>query len=473
MIACPGPSRRLPANLAHARLRSATLRILILINEVFRNADWTGRPALVLADDRVVPCSVASEPEWLNGEVGRLTLMVTATASSQLDDYRNATKAEVDFGDAGTTLVTGFIDEVEWSGRRGTIVISSPLLDLADLQSGGFASSRVPPMEVFWSMMRLAGWPASRLNMHGMRIDTLEMFAIVTAVDGVVAPELFNVGSVLFSADPRLAAAQLPAADDRLVSAFRSGPVWASTSVRGRLALEAIEIGVRRIDAALAWLMVSHGCGAPVAPNSERMPFQRALIRGRPRRSGAVYAEGISSRRLMLHGENTDAERPLLGPSPVNKSYVLPQEPRENLMEAALCWRRSSESREQFAVVSALSEAVECLTAELAPPKLFSRSELRRIRQALPQDLTEEQNKRLSQVVGFANRPSLRLKLEELLGSLGMPYRPKDLDAFQQVRDARNDFVHGRGRQELDPLTIELASSFVARLIMWAGAAAA
>lgn len=41
-----------------------------------------------------------------------------------------------------------------------------------------------------------------------------------------------------------------------------------------------------------------------------------------------------------------------------------------------------------------------------------------------------------------------------------------DRDAFLKVRSARNDFVHGRGSVDIDPIYLERAIGWVARFVV-------
>lgn len=439
-------------------------------NEVFRSERWTGRSALVEGPAGHIACVVAAEPEWLSHDVARMTLALATRLLAVLGDYRRPTTVEIRFGD-DTTRMAGFVEEATIVGRRAEVTLSAPLRALEHRRSGGFASSGVPMTEVAWSLLRTSGWPEARLSVQGVRRGQAETFTVTAPVLGVEAPELFAVGPVTFTADPRVARARLPAGEPALDEAFRAGPVWAAVHVEASLCLDAERTGLRLVDAALAWLTVVHGYGATVDATGAPLPFRRAGTLSRPRRTGIAHVEGMMSRRLWLRGDDSTAGGPELGRADAVARLPLPTAPAEQLVEAALCWRRAIESNEQFAIAAALSEAVECLTASVKVPKQFTRKQLGDIRSAAT-ELDEHQRERFESLVSTLNSPSLNMKLDHLLAELGVPHTPDELSALRLVRQARNAFVHGGERSDLDPHVIEAAVSMVARVIAWVGSAA-
>lgn len=237
--------------------------------------------------------------------------------------------------------------------------------------------------------------------------------------------------------------------------------------MRSRLTYDAERAGVHLIDTALAWLSLIANIGITSIHGSRGYPYRRADTRSRPRRIPIVYVEGQSSKRTWLRGKNSTEP----GPDLTDLDELgLPNLPAElgdpTLLEAIMSWRRAADATEPFAVCSALCEAIECAVAHQTGEALFNKADRKKLRQALPAHLSPEQRKRIDQLIGDLNRPSLMMKIDGLAAERGITVPDGDRDAFLEVRSARNDFVHGRGQVEIDPIHLERAIGWVARFIV-------
>lgn len=58
------------------------------------------------------------------------------------------------------------------------------------------------------------------------------------------------------------------------------------------------------------------------------------------------------------------------------------------------------------------------------------------------------------------------MAIDALAAERGITVPDGDRAAFLEVRSARNDFVHGRGLVEIDPIHLERATGWVARFIL-------
>lgn len=142
-------------------------------------------------------------------------------------------------------------------------------------------------------------------------------------------------------------------------------------------------------------------------------------------------------------------------------------------MEGLLAWRRSVESESKFTACAALCEAVECLLSGVKADVLFDDENLNLVRGAVPEGLSEDQQRRLKEVWPMLNQRSFMSKLMGFLDDTVIVAEPEDLAALKAVRKARNDFVHGRGSAAVDWQDVRRTRAFVAQLLTEAVTAAA
>jgi hypothetical protein len=123
--------------------------------------------------------------------------------------------------------------------------------------------------------------------------------------------------------------------------------------------------------------------------------------------------------------------------------------------------------------VQAIWEALESYAAGVKPPKLFSRDLLDQIRTRLPADLTDEQADKLNAAVGDLNRPPLGVRLRWRLARDGITLADHEAELiFTKLRNARNDFAHGRIIADLPTRSdMILGVSVTARIVLFGIAA--
>jgi hypothetical protein len=421
----------------------------------------------VTLGDETVDAVVASEPTWISGNVERLALTIDAACGGRPFNLRAGAAVRVEFDGQPQAVLAGYVLDLTWGDEVGIMTVGTPMLDFAGIRMGGLATSRVPPLEVFWSMVQAAGWPRERIAAGELRLDTNEPFVVTCPVVGVKPRFMSRVGQVLFTEDRRIAdAIRLDKADPALIDQFRDATCWATATVRSRLAYDAERTGVHLIDTALAWMSLTANIGITSIHESKNLDYQRATTRSRPYRIPVVYVEGQSSKRMWMRGRNSTDSGPLLTDL---DELGLPNLPAElgdpTLLEAITSWRRAVDATEPFAVCSALCEAVECAVSKQTGKKLFQKADREALKRALPSGLSTDQRKRVEDLIGGLNRPSLMMKVDALATERGITVPAGDRDSFLQVRSARNNFVHGRGQAEIDPIHLERAIGWVARFI--------
>ena len=434
----------------------------------WRGERWTGRAATVCLGEDIIDAVVSAEPTWLHHNVERLVVEVSPGLADRPLNFRASAFAQVEFDGEMQAVVAGDVLDATWNDRVGVITLGTPMLDLAGLRMGGLATSRVPPLEIFWSVAQMGGWPRERMFADELRLDTNEPFVVATPVTGVKPLFLSRVGQVLFTEDRRLAdAVRFDDVDPLLIEQFQNATCWATATVRSRLTYDAERAGVHLIDTALAWLALMANTGISSVQGSASLPYDRASTRTRPTRVPVVYVEGHVSKRQWLRSANSIDPGPDLTDLDERGFPNLPAELGDpTLLEAINSWRRAVDATEPFAACSALCEAIECAVSHQKGKELFKKAHRRALRRSLPSGLSSEQRTRLDHLFADLNRPSLMMKVDALAAERGIDVNAGDRDAFLKVRSARNDFVHGRRSVDIDPIHLERAIGWVARFVV-------
>jgi len=163
--------------------------------------------------------------------------------------------------------------------------------------------------------------------------------------------------------------------------------------------------------------------------------------------SDVPYAPPISNRRVRLRT-----------PSPGS-------DPRFD--EGLRAWRRAVRATDPIDAVGALWEAIEFYAAKAPkPPAIFSKQDRGRIRDALINlGLTGPQVERIPVMLEAANQPPLLLRLRQALQRDGVPFSDEEIEVLSRLREHRNDFVHGRTREDPAPNDLDLAKALVNRML--------
>jgi len=125
--------------------------------------------------------------------------------------------------------------------------------------------------------------------------------------------------------------------------------------------------------------------------------------------------------------------------------------------------------------VQALWQAIESYAAGTkTKARLFSKSELKKLRQALPEDFSAAQDAALQRIIGRLNEEPLRARLRRRLKSDAVPVTDAELKVLDDLREVRNAVAHGRDIDEtIDRDTVNYGISIVARILVHRIAASA
>lgn len=430
-----------------------------------RHTTWSGRQGVLEVGKLQMPCTVVEEPSWRMHGVDEVAVAVESATTPSVLHYSADARLSVAFDDGIELVFVGPIKTVEWVGDRGCVRLIGPLVQFEESRIGGAVFWGARPGEIGPLVHQLLGRRDVVLDAASLRSGDVTF--VICPVDGLEPTTTFLVGQVVFTHDSALIETAMPTfGDPALLVQMSEATCWAVAVVAGSFSHASTVQGQRLIDSALAWLMVVHSLGRSAAGDMRGLPFDRTWVRSRPTRREVSLAcsDGSGKRHLGSKGFIDE------GPALTDRSALaFPELPpslwQEPLVEGLLAWRRSVESESKFTACAALSEAVECVLSGAKTEKLFDKDALKKVRASAPESLSEQQLSRLTHIWDKLNEPSFMSKLMGFLDNTGIAAEPEDLAAFKAVRDARNDFVHGRGSAAVDWQDITRTRAFVAQLL--------
>lgn len=383
-------------------------------------------------------------------------------------DYFAGMRIGVRESDAEHILFTGSVTEaIPAEGRAQLHAMTFP--QLTEQQTGVFATFGAVAPELLYTFTRLGGVPEARLHVQGLdEALPLETVEIVTPVKGVSVDRPFRVGDVRFVPATQIQTlitsfSHVPAAAE-----FTEAPACAVVLRVAKLLLDAELAGLRDVDAALAWLTVRSRYGLAVMPDGSPQRFERGVAIARPSRGRMVIVRGLNSQRCWLRETTGPETRNLIGLSDMDRSWTLPGADQLGTADrqATLACARAATAIDPLQRILALWEAIEFYVQGRKRPRAFAKSDIKRIRRSLPGDLPEPLAVRLDQLLGQINEPSLRMKLRAAIAADGVPITESEVALLNELRDSRNDAVHGRATVVPDPERIDHAVSVVARMLL-------
>jgi hypothetical protein len=367
----------------------------------------------------------------------------------------------------------------------GAVTVAAPSDGVIEIEALGatllgeqvtptFVATNVPAAEIFHFLTRSAGMREEQLRIEGLAELPLEMFEVLAPVESISVQEPLRLGQITLLlpsiVQQRLEGKQGPFATRPPTEAY------AITYVLARRMLDAEERGLQQIDEALAWLVTRARYGTALLPDRRPQRFSRSEALARPRRSPVVLVRALGSQRRWAH-ETTKPENEsvlaLTSRHPFMEHSQSLAKQSDQTKQAILALARATADQDALARVAALWEAIEFFVGSYQPPKLFSKAERKQIIAALPSDLSAEQRFRVERLVNEQlNELPLRRRLEDILDQERIPHTDNEIRTLFELRSARNDAVHGRGRATPAIEDLQQATAFVARLLVhrvWTG----
>jgi hypothetical protein len=338
-------------------------------------------------------------------------------------------------------------------------------------------SNGIQPAEMVWSIARIAGFPDEHLFIDGFK-RVSDRFHVAMPVTGVVLDDE-RFGRVRLVRDESMIREALDFVKDQAwVGSLVANETWAIATVEAGTLFEAERVGVALIVATLDRLAVESQYSLASSPDGEVLPFRREGLFTDPQvvRVALVRAASREGRAWVRTLDQVNEPAPVANRRVGLVAPVVGEHAQFD--EAIRAWRRSVTAADRIAAASAISEAIEFYVAGIDVSLAFAPVQIAALRDALcraieaegtPLALTAPQRQRVDDMLGRLNEPSLKQQLLAALAADGVPYAKEEIDRVWRIRTARNNFVHGKSRDEPDDDDLDLGRAFVNRLIVWWG----
>jgi hypothetical protein len=343
--------------------------------------------------------------------------------------------------------------------------------ELSERQVGFFEGQNTVAPEIMHLMARTGGLPEERVHVEGLdAMLPTEAIEVIAPVHGLEVAETVRLGGVMLIPHARGAATVEEFAGRDAVAEFRDAGCYAVVTDVGKRMFDVEVKALSEIDAGLAWLAVRARYGLALMPSGEPQHFRRQTALSRPERGRLVLVRAIGSgRRWLRSALGSDVPAPLPLDAERDRTWRLPKGfiPTLQDRQALLACARAARGLDQLERVQALWEALEFYVSGVAPEKRFEKAEVKRIRRAMPADIDPELRKRALHLLEKINDPPLMARLRETVRRDGVPLADGELSLLRELRDARNDAVHGRTPDLPAREDVDHAVSVVSRMLLY------
>ena len=402
--------------------------------------------------------------------------------SEPIDYWAPVTDTIEQFGER-REMFRGAVQSVEVSGRVAKLACEGATA-LTEHSSGGMIALGMDQFELISALMEQAGVQAEFRLSEEPEQPKPEAFEVWTPLEGLAVVEPVELAGITVvppaQALDRLDGLRIEQEGDtarNLGEEFRTGTSYALARVNSEMPNRAEDGGLAKVDLALAWIATRGRYGAALLPDGEPQGFDRQAGRLTARRGRVVLVYGTKTERAWMRwtekGDDV-AERKLEADS----TFLRPELPAQIEIEDRLALGALSlaaTAPDPLVQVQALWQAIESYAAGTkTETKLFSKSELKKLRQALPENLTAAQDAALQRMIGRLNEEPLRARLRRRLKSDAVPVTDVELKVLDDLREVRNAVAHGRDVEEtIDRDTVNYGISIVARILVHRIAASA
>jgi hypothetical protein len=351
-------------------------------------------------------------------------------------------------------------------------------LDLIEHGRGGTLAAGMSDAELIRAMLIHAGLREDLFPIDGpVEERPEEQFEVFVPVRGLEAQADHRVAEILLVPFERgqevVANVERPIRDRvsaKLIAEFEDADSYALALVTASMPGEAEDLGLAAIETAIAWLVTRQRYGTALLPDNTAQAFIREAALRPPETGPVVYVRGTRSRRRWMRWPNgaptpesqkLDASSSLLDPKPRADIGVHEQ-------QALLALRRAATDADPLSRIQSLWQAIEGYAARTKrEEKLFPPARRKEVIDAAPSDLSREQRRVLIDSINKLNQPVLADRLRWRLERDGVPVTEGELELLDELREVRNDVVHGRGAEEI-PSTekINHGIGIVARMLV-------
>jgi hypothetical protein len=477
------------------RFRNIPLEEIAALRRFYAEASPIGRleelvpAALALADSTL-------RTELRLGDVDIATGLVDGDAANGVNELPAAT-FEIDLHLLGSTpldywapivyqVAQGGYEQEIFAGAVQTAVVHEDgvvlkcegAADLAERASGGTLASGVSKAELIRSVLMAANLSADVLALEqpASEHEREEAFEVLLPIRGLRVDASLVIGDVDLLPVGRGDAA-LDGLDrdgeiaSRLRAAFADADSYARAVVTDTTLSGAEERGASAIEVSLAWLVTRGRYGFARLPDGRVQPFARQESLRGPQVGSVALVFGTDTGRRWLRLRHIE-EVPITRLVEPDATLLDPPLPRGLLPEerhALLALRRATFETVLESQLEALWEAIGFYAAGARPTKLFTRLELKALRESSPDWLNVDQRQRFVRLIDDdLNSPSLRVRVQLQLEEDGVPLSEQEHDLlFSTLRRARNRPAHGKIPIPPTRAEIHRGISIVARMLVY------
>lgn len=314
----------------------------------------------------------------------------------------------------------------------------------------GMAVADIGHLELVWSIVRSAGLGDERINIEGFKKGPIEPFEIIVPVSGIELSKDVSFAEFELTRDPKIAEIAQTTSKDKsaeIVAEFAQSGPWLRLIVRATTLYDAEIEGLGRIDVFLSRL-TSRVQLSVSRLGDHHSAWDRNRLFSKPMRGDSVLVRGLTTRRRWLR-------RPFTGNAPVMDAAKLPDidfpplahELPTYLTEAFLAWQRSIHANHPLAAITALWDAIEFYSSQIKVIGDFTKTETKQIRKDAVQSLSENdeaKRARVTDVLGMLNQASLIMKFDLAMKEDDVVLAEEETAVLKKLREARNNFVHGK-----------------------------
>lgn len=337
---------------------------------------------------------------------------------------------------------------------------------LTEQLAGPFAAT-LDAHEIAYTMARSAGLTPGQISIPELDERPVEVFEVLAPVDGVASSRRRNLGSVVFlprdAGDEHLAAFGLL----KELDVPPEPSAWAVTYETARFGYDAEQAGLDAIDQCLAWLIARGRYGLALLPDGAPQQFFREHGRAFPRRLGLVAIRGQLTGRCWIRSSDMEAAAAHFDLDPEDPLLALGVGNLPLVQRGAItsCARAAAHS-DPLTRLQALWEAVEYLVAGVRAARIFENADIKRVRDAVPDDLPETLVQRVHKVLDGITNPPLMARLRTLIDEHALPCSETEFAALIELRQTRNKAAHGHEPTPPEPEQLDQATAVVSRLVV-------
>jgi hypothetical protein len=391
------------------------------------------------------------------------TLSASQVASLPVDFF-----APVEVTIDGTLVHSGSITSV--TPTSGTVAVQCQSgTGMTENLLGALVSQNVPVQDLVYAAAREGGFDDDHISIHELDTLPIEPIEVVVGLSDIAITEPYRIGPIWVLP----AGAAAPAVDDfhprpDLLDEVAAAPAYAVGVATRQTMFAGEQAALADIDVALAWLVARAHYGFVRTPAGRANDFDRLGARVNPTRDSMLIVRGLLTGRRWVRrpGSRLQRQAVKLDDSPIMApplSGHLSQSERLVLLAA----RRAIVGDDPIERTQALWEAFELYAGKVSVPETFSKSDLDKARDTLPEEFSDAQRRRLREVIGMANQPSLMLRLLTALSADRVPLTPEEEAMLKRLRKVRNDVAHGRDARAPSSDDLDWGCSVLSRALVF------